>query len=529
MRLLRPGVVIFGIALLASMSVHLRIYSALGVLAEVILGGKGHGGAHEAEFEVVAMGGDDVSEDAPPADDAEEPEEERLAAEPEPPRRPPPAVEEPESSERPPTLVELVEVPSDSPVKPDPEFEEKLAVKQRSHNPDVEPPPDARFIAEENRRVVEETVAMVRSMHRDDSDPSPGPEGGVETGEYGDSRESESADLREMEGEEERSPTAQEAEFIPRRISRPSAGERNAPAVPKPGVAEAQASARRSRPVQPGGTPHPRGEDQALTVEDMMGTFRVLRGRSGRPTTDDPGVFGNGGRSSKPGREAGSGAPGKGADLRLSWSQFEDTFGAEELRQQREAYLQQRRSRTRGGGGRRWRRFRAAIENFVPNVRPGNQTALNAAASPFADFIAAAHRRIHREFAHRFIRSLPIASGPFSDSSLHTTLEIVFNRDGSVHKIGVVRSSGFLPFDYGAFEAVLRAQPYTEPPPQILSGDGRVYVHWGFYRNQRFCGTFNVTPFILPRPPGTPKRGDGIFRDPESEREPGSKPGPGPG
>jgi hypothetical protein len=31
----------------------------------------------------------------------------------------------------------------------------------------------------------------------------------------------------------------------------------------------------------------------------------------------------------------------------------------------------------------------------------------------------------------------------------------------------------------------------------IRSPDGRAYVHWGFYRNNRQCGTFNATPFIL--------------------------------
>ena len=141
----------------------------------------------------------------------------------------------------------------------------------------------------------------------------------------------------------------------------------------------------------------------------------------------------------------------------------------------------------------------------MPNVQPGTQTALNTAASPFAAYLAMIHRRIHREFAFGFLRNLPIAGGPFDDRSLNTTLEIVINADGSVHKVGIAKTSGFLPFDYGAFDAVMRAAPYPVPPRKILSGDGRVSVHWGFYRNERQCGTFNAQPFILPHPAGTPE------------------------
>jgi TonB family protein len=198
----------------------------------------------------------------------------------------------------------------------------------------------------------------------------------------------------------------------------------------------------------------------------------------------------------------------------LSWSQFEHTFGAEELEAQRAAYIEQRKSTAAGHSRQRmWKEFRAAIENFVPNVQPGSQTALNAAADPFANYLAVIHRRIHEEYAFGFLRGLPIAGGPFSDPSLHTELEIVINGDGSVHKVGVAESSGFLPFDYGAFNAVMRAAPYPQPPRKILSGDGRVYVHWGFYRNERQCGTFNARPYILPHPGGTPAPGQGPLRD----------------
>src|SRR5262249_26532849 len=124
-------------------------------------------------------------------------------------------------------------------------------------------------------------------------------------------------------------------------------------------------------------------------------------------------------------REGARAAAGSNVNLRMSWSQFEDTFGADELREQREAYLAQRRSTAEGHSRQRqWREFRAAIENFVPSVRPGDQTALNAAADPFATYLTAVHRQIHRTYAWGFLDSLPIAGGPFNDRDLHTELEI---------------------------------------------------------------------------------------------------------
>jgi TonB family protein len=106
----------------------------------------------------------------------------------------------------------------------------------------------------------------------------------------------------------------------------------------------------------------------------------------------------------------------------------------------------------------------------------------------------------------RFLPSLPVVGGAFADPNLVTRLEIIVNHDGSLHEVGVVRTSGFTPFDYGAWNAVTRAAPFPEPPKRILSGDGRVYMRWDFYSNERQCGTFNAEPYILPNPGGDPKK-----------------------
>lgn len=117
-------------------------------------------------------------------------------------------------------------------------------------------------------------------------------------------------------------------------------------------------------------------------------------------------------------------------------------------------------------------------------------------------YIATVHGQIHAEFADRFLPTLAgTRDRSLSDPLLFTRLEIVVNRDGSVHRLGLVRPSGSDVFDQGAFESVLSAQPFREPPAAALSGDGRLYLHWSFHRNQMQCGVYNTQLFVVSEPP----------------------------
>jgi hypothetical protein len=44
---------------------------------------------------------------------------------------------------------------------------------------------------------------------------------------------------------------------------------------------------------------------------------------------------------------------------------------------------------------------------------------------------------------------------------------------------------------------VFASGPYPNPPKEIRSGNGKVYMHWAFHRNERACGTFGAQPYIL--------------------------------
>lgn len=509
MRLLRPSLIVFCLALLASLCIHLPIYEVLGALAKHLLASAPKPAPpSQIEFEV---GPPTKSTPATPsAATLPKPKSERAEQ-----AQKQPAKARPEPAH--PTEV-VKAVPVQRP--PDRQAAERpLAVTQKSEDPNVPAPDHARFVADENRRVEQESVARVRDLHRDDSEPQVSTQHPQPNQNPGNADDTEAADLRDLKGSRERTPNAREAQQEPERASQPSAGKREAPAVPMP-ASEATPSPPAQARQEPSGPP-PSTQPDTITVQDETGSFTIRKQPTGPATSGASERPSSGPPATAQAERAGQNAR-DGVKLNLSWSQFEQAFGSEELAQQRQAYLEQRRSRAAGNGGERqrmWKEFRAAIENYVPDVQPGTQTALNAAADPFAQYLAVVHRRIHREFAQGFLRSLPIAGGPFGDPSLHTELEIVINGDGNIHRVGIAQSSGFLPFDYGAFNAVMRSAPYGTPPRKILSGDGRVYVHWGFYRNERQCGTFNARPYILPHPPGSPKA-PGPLRDDEGRPAP---------
>ena len=84
------------------------------------------------------------------------------------------------------------------------------------------------------------------------------------------------------------------------------------------------------------------------------------------------------------------------------------------------------------------------------------------------------------------------SSSPFNDESLMTKLEIVLAGDGTVSKVTVVRPSRYLGFDSEAIDVVYNAGPYPDPPREIRSGNGKIYIHWSFHRDGRQCATSDV-------------------------------------
>src|SRR5678815_2676708 len=155
------------------------------------------------------------------------------------------------------------------------------------------------------------------------------------------------------------------------------------------------------------------------------------------------------------------GHPGPGqVNLNLTPQGIIAIVGQDQLRKEREADGERRKSEHRGSWtASNFERWRSAIENYVSSVKPGNQTALNTAAVPFATFLNGMHNRIHPIFADSFLSSLdglPV-SHPMNDQKMFTRLEIVLARDGHLVKMGIVKTSGVTAFDVAALDSVQRA------------------------------------------------------------------------
>jgi hypothetical protein len=423
-----------------------------------------------------------------------------------------------------PTMVSPATPP---PPQQPPPVDHRIAVKQHV-TPDQEDNPTAHFIADEANRVKEESVAQITAHDRDDKNPTPGgshagaPDrpGNAEQTKIGDS-EDHPGDPTHAPGESASTADIDHANKGTAAQTHGDSHKNPAPGLePNPKLSGTREPApREPQPALPA-SPNTGGPATPDAVASENGTYRLDPSRSGadgapgkpsdgrkrlpRPIPNSPlGMLGLGGTPTP-----------SGINLNLTPEAVVAVVGEDKLTKERMADGERRRSAHRGSWqNSSFERWRAAIENYVSSVKPGNQTALNAARSPFGTYLVTIHNRIHPIFAEDFLGSLDGLPGnhPLNDPTLITKLEIVLDRDdGHVIKMGVVRTSGITAFDIAALDAVQRSSPFGKPPKAIVSSDGNVYFHWEFHRDPVFaCSTINARPFMLTTPPpsepGTPK------------------------
>jgi hypothetical protein len=198
-----------------------------------------------------------------------------------------------------------------------------------------------------------------------------------------------------------------------------------------------------------------------------------------------------------------------------------EALGEQHLRQEQERARNTRLSKHRGRfKGNQFQKYRAAIENYDPSVKPGNQTSLNAARVPFASYINKMHNRIHPIFADGFLGSLDKVQGDdkLGNMKLFSHIEMVLDgATGKVVRAGIVKPSGVTAFDVGALSSLEAAGPFGRPPDVIVSPDGKVYIHWEFYRDPYYaCTSKFARPYIIDV---QPKDGPGA---PPPQRPPGT-------
>jgi TonB family protein len=418
--------------------------------------------------------------------------------------------EKPEDAPKPEPEKKVAEVPKPTvpapvtPVPLDPKKRDKRIAIDQHVKPSAEDNPTANFVADEAVKVDEETVAKQTHQGEDQPDPNPG---GAHVDdrvkEPGNASRDRVAQQEDVAGTKERSSGERGAstDLAPPPVAPPS-GRGTDDARGKAGTVDVARGDQSKLPPQAAVAEHtPRSDGDGWRFDPMAKGAQASRGTGsvrdgkvgevGKPNAQWLGL----------GSEPGDGRP----NLNLSHAGVASVIGEDQLRRDRMNDGERRRSEHRGT----WQpssleRWRSATENYVSSVKVGNQTALNAARVPFASYLHAIHNRIHPIFADAFLGSLSglPPTHPLNDLKMQTHLEIVLSPRGEVVKMGIVRSSGVTAFDIAALDSVQRASPFGTAPPAIFSGDGNVYLHWEFHRDEVFaCSTMNARPFILVSPP----------------------------
>jgi TonB family protein len=137
-------------------------------------------------------------------------------------------------------------------------------------------------------------------------------------------------------------------------------------------------------------------------------------------------------------------------------------------------------------------RWAASLYGYESPLRAITVIRSGATQGEFTDYVSVIHDRLHPIFTDGFLASLEElpADHPLNRETLNALVEVVLNGDGKIVRLGILHSSGVEAFDVGVLEAVWRASPFGKPPREIVSIDGRVYVHWRLWREPYYaCST----------------------------------------
>lgn len=174
---------------------------------------------------------------------------------------------------------------------------------------------------------------------------------------------------------------------------------------------------------------------------------------------------------------------------------LDQVFGETDAEARARGEQQRRRDSLFGDHAGDWQRTRQAMENYDVAVTTGSETQLNTRRDEHAAFINAFHRRIHDEW-WQVLELLSRRYGPsenISNRDLTVRLEIRVLRDGKVERVRIVNTSGNTFFDAEAIRVNYDVRRTAAPPPNILCGDGSVYLHWTFSRMPGRCGTHGAS------------------------------------
>ncbi|HEX9101392.1 MAG TPA: TonB C-terminal domain-containing protein, partial [Polyangia bacterium] len=361
-------------------------------------------------------------------------------------------------------------VPQPPPPPPQPLVDHRMQMVDQDKFPDEQDNKDAHFLSQKNHKAEQETRAKETNLIREVQSPQ--------------AHESEQSDNKQPDPGAKNDKLAE----LQNRNGAKNELPRNAPMQGEEGKRE---------------TPSPPGPlaMRDLTPKAAIDEVKEQKAREGLDKQEE----GKGdlpmARVGQAGQRAVTPKMGGKVNLNLNNHMYDQIEGFQAAEAERRQAALAQKSHVAGHWDRMQQKFaaiRSSIENFTPAVRPGNQSELGTRASPFAAYITAMHRQIHKLFTLGFLSDIDARSdSAYANEELWTQLEIVVKGDGSVERVGIVHGSGLLAFDVAAIDSVMSAAPFPPPPSVIKSANGKVYLDWQFHRDERACGTFGVDPHIL--------------------------------
>jgi TonB family protein len=110
---------------------------------------------------------------------------------------------------------------------------------------------------------------------------------------------------------------------------------------------------------------------------------------------------------------------------------------------------------------------------------------------PGRAWLDAVHAAFHARWADSFLEDCRVRLPPshaLNDRALVAQVRFSVAGDGGLREVALVKGSGNADFDAAALEVVRESTPLPEPPGEVRSDDGNVYVEWSFARDERQDG-----------------------------------------
>lgn len=121
--------------------------------------------------------------------------------------------------------------------------------------------------------------------------------------------------------------------------------------------------------------------------------------------------------------------------------------------------------------------------DFLPDIKPGEETALNTAEFVFYSFYKRVEEAVvpyWNNYVNTYLSEHPNIKKNLSKKDYITEVEAIITKEGQFHRMIILKSSGVLGLDDAPGLAFSDASPFENPPSRIVDNDGFIRMKWRF-------------------------------------------------